>query len=79
MAGGGAVPLSRAICCRPCLPKNLPDEIFARDEKPLAVVSLGCHASSDPLGVRCEPNANSFISGFTDSVRVFSAVDTQYV
>ena len=24
MAGGGLVPLSKAICCRPCLPSELP-------------------------------------------------------
>jgi hypothetical protein len=83
VAGGGAVPLSRAICCRPCLPTDLPDDspIFDDGDRPLALVSMGCHASTDPLGVRCEAdntNANSFVSGFTSSVQVFSAVDTQY-
>ena len=83
VAGGGAVPLSRAICCRPCLPADLPDDspIFDDSDRPLALVSMGCHASTDPLGVRCEADntgANSFISGFTSSVHVFSSVDTQY-
>lgn len=80
VAGGGAVPLSHAVCCRPCVPDadDLPEGMDS-DDPPVAVVSLGCHASTDPLGVRCEAEpANSFVSGFTDSVHVFSAVDTQY-
>lgn len=83
VAGGGSVPLSRAICCRPCLPADLPDDspIFDNADQPVALVSMGCHTSTDPLGVRCEAddtNAHSFVSGFTSSVRVFSSVDTQY-
>jgi len=83
VAGGGAVPLSHAICCRPCIPADLPDDssIFDESDRPLALVSMGCHTSTDPLGVRCEADntdANSFVSGFTSSVHVFSSVDTQY-
>jgi len=72
------VPLSRAICCRPCLPSSLPPDEDDRSQTPLAVVSLGCHASIDTLGVRCEQSAGSFVSGFTDAVRVFTAADTVY-
>lgn len=77
VAGGGSVPLSRAVCCRPCLPTELPDGM-ADDDAPLAVVSMGCHTSTDPLGVRCEATGDSFVSGFTDAVRVFTSVDTRY-
>ena len=77
VAGGGSVPLSRAVCCRPCLPTDLPDGM-AVDDAPLAVVSMGCHTSTDPLGVRCEAEGRSFVSGFTDAVRVFTSVDTRY-
>lgn len=51
---------------------------MADDDAPLAVVSLGCHTSTDPLGVRCEATGDSFVSGFTDAVRVFTSVDTRY-
>jgi hypothetical protein len=40
VVGGQPVPLSRAICCRPCH-----DDDYKDDE---LVVSVGCHASSDP-------------------------------
>ena len=71
LAGGGAVPLSRAVCCRPCMPKekDLPDGM---DGAPLGVVSIGCHASVDGVPVRCEEKSNSFVSGFTNSMRVFA-------
>lgn len=114
VAGGGAVPLSRAICCRPCIPDELPDRLKSNNnnknmvtntspfdtqnggygdpdnddddhderskdaDRPLAIISLGCHPSSDALGIRCESSGRSFVSGFTDAVRVFTAVDTLY-
>ena len=77
VAGGGAVPLSAAICCRPCLPDSLtppdPSERVPAGQRPLAVVSLGCHASTDALGLRCEAGAASFVAGFIDAVHVFAA------
>lgn len=73
VAGGGAVPLSRAMCCRPCLPSSIEGE-----KGPVAVVSLGCHRSTDPLGVKCEADGGSFVSGFTEADRVFTSADTLY-
>lgn len=81
MAGGGTVPLSHAVCCRPCLPQELPSDPSGRvpdGEKALGVVSLGCHASTDELPVRCEGNGRSFATGFSESVRVFTTSDTYY-
>ena len=52
VAGGGYVPLSHAICCRPCLPEELPPDPSGRipaGSKPLAIISLGCHSSTDVL------------------------------
>jgi syndecan 1 len=76
VAGGGYVPLSHAICCRPCLPKELPPDPSGRipegQAHPLAVISLGCHGSTDELGTRCEQNAGSFVAGFSEAVKVFT-------
>lgn len=51
LAGGGMVPLSRAICCRPCLPKRLPPQLAALNGHDnvtiaVAIVSIGCHKSA---------------------------------
>jgi hypothetical protein len=51
LAGGGLVPLSRAICCRPCLPKHLPPELSSLHgndnvSTAVAIVSIGCHKSA---------------------------------
>eukprot|EP00890_Picochlorum_soloecismus_P001611 jgi/Picsp_1/2450/NSC_05911-R1_protein len=71
VAGGDAVPLSKAMCCRPCMPSDgwVPTGV---DGAALGVVSIGCHASSDKVPVRCEEHSNAFVSGFTNAVRVFS-------
>ena len=109
VAGGGTVPLSRAICCRPCLPRELADALseesatrtsgvarhlaskrrvgddavaqmvssivkvsaralppglvtaLASGSRPVSVVSLGCHGSTDALPLRCEATADSFV------------------
>eukprot|EP00887_Chlorella_sp_A99_P004577 scaffold4.g4577.t1 len=83
VAGGGYVPLSHAICCRPCLPAELPPDPSGRipsGQAPLAVFSLACHASTDELLSRCEqgPTAGSFVSGFSEAIKVFSTPDTFY-
>ena len=71
---------SRAICCRPCLPSELPPDPSGRipaAEAPLAIVSLGCHASTDPLSSRCEAQAGSFVAGFSEAVKVFATPGQQ--
>lgn len=77
VAGGGAVPLSRAMCCRPCLPSSIQDGKEG-NVNPVAVVSLGCHRSTDPLGVKCEADGGSFVAGFTEADRVFTSAETLY-
>jgi len=61
------VPLSRAVCCRPCLPATLPDSggALPAGARAVAVVSIGCHGSSAPgaAALRCEAAGNSFVSG----------------
>lgn len=82
VAGGGYVPLSHAICCRPCLPSELPPDPSGRipgGQAPLALISLGCHASTDRvLPTRCEGRAGSFVSGYSEAIKVFSSPDTYY-
>lgn len=82
VAGGGYVPLSHAICCRPCLPSELPSDPSGRipgGQAPLALISLGCHASTDRvLPTRCEERAGSFVSGYSEAIKVFSSPDTFY-
>ncbi len=49
LAGGGLVPLSHAVCCRPCLPQSLPEDptgVIPANDSAVAVVSIGCHAST---------------------------------
>ena len=49
LIGGGVVPLSHALCCRPCLPAGLPGDSIQGigvNDTALAIVSLGCHASA---------------------------------
>ncbi len=70
------MPLSRAICCKPCR-----KGVKAQDD---VVVSLGCHASSDPVSAfRCEQSksgqeATSFAVGFTSASRVFAPGEAAY-
>ncbi|KAL6770310.1 hypothetical protein ACKKBG_A34460 [Auxenochlorella protothecoides x Auxenochlorella symbiontica] len=81
IAGSGTVPLSHAICCRPCLPSELPPDSSGRipsGEKPVAVVSLACHVSTDETPGHCEVAGSSLVAGFSESVQVFSAADTNY-
>jgi hypothetical protein len=61
------VPLSRAICCRPCLPGELPKVSQLKDPaaKAVAIVSVGCHASSGKQykALQCEQEGSSFVTG----------------
>ncbi len=63
------MPLSHAICCRPCLPETLPDSggALPPGARAVAVVSIGCHGSSGEgsAALRCEAAGNSFVSGTT--------------
>ena len=82
LTGGGLVPLSRARCCRPCLPAELPDSggQISPGSQPVAVVSIGCHTSSG-LGsdsLKCEPQGSSFVTGFTQAVRVSNSANYFY-
>lgn len=68
IAGSGTVPLSHAICCRPCLPSELPPDSSGRipsGEKPVAVVSLACHVSTDETPGHCEVAGSSLVAGVT--------------
>ena len=67
LSGGGLVPLSHAICCRPCLPEELPQlsVAIAADDRAVAIMSIGCHASrgAGPATLMCEDGSNSVVSG----------------
>lgn len=82
VSGGGYVPLSHAICCRPCLPQELPPDPSGQrpaGEVPVAVISLGCHPSTDrDLSTRCELSGSSLVSGYSEAVKVFTMADTAY-
>ena len=84
MAGGQPVPLSRAVCCRPCSHADQTDEADV-------IVSVGCHTSSDSRSAfRCErrpdgggpdgefADPNSFVVGFTSASRVFAPGEPAY-
>ncbi|PNW87122.1 hypothetical protein CHLRE_02g110000v5 [Chlamydomonas reinhardtii] len=86
MGGGGLVPLSRAICCRPCLPGELPrppsemHRLGNGTARPVAVVSIGCHPSSGRQyrALSCEQSGGSFVTGFSQAERVNSAAYDEY-
>lgn len=83
LSGGGLVPLSHAICCRPCLPDELPPQLaqdVGEDNKPVAVVSTGCHPSTNPLPqkLRCEFSGGNMIQGFSEALAVSAVVDKFY-
>ncbi len=43
------MPLSHAVCCRPCLPDELPAEaaaVLPPNTTAVSIVSIGCHPSS---------------------------------
>ena len=67
LSGGGLVPLSHAICCRLCMPDELPptQARISEDDKAVAIMSMGCHASSGsgPFALQCEPRGNSIVTG----------------
>uniref|UniRef100_A0A061RUP8 RING-type domain-containing protein n=1 Tax=Tetraselmis sp. GSL018 TaxID=582737 RepID=A0A061RUP8_9CHLO len=86
IAGGGAVPLSRALCCRLGFPGNVTSEslpdVPLTPAKPVAVVSFGCHPSTATGGkqVMCEEGgkSQSMLSGFGTAIGVGLRLDTYY-
>lgn len=82
LTGGGVVPLSRARCCRPCLPTEVPDSLGQPNADPqgVAIVSIGCHKSTGQgsEALKCEPQGSSFVTGFTQAIRVSNAASYYY-
>lgn len=84
LTGSGVVPLSRARCCRPCLPSQLPDSLGQLDPhldpQGVAIVSIGCHRSTGQgsEALKCEPQGSSFVTGFTEAIRVSNAANYYY-
>lgn len=83
MAGGGSVPLSHAICCRHCLPEELPPDLAQQvgvDNKPIAILSYGPHQSTNPLPqkLRCEVAGGNMVHGFEEALAVSATVDKYY-
>jgi len=86
IAGGGVVPLSRALCCKLDIPGNVTSEgqpdIPLTPSKPVAVVSFGCHLSTADTGlqVMCEATgkSNSFLTGFRTAGMVQGALGLRF-
>lgn len=61
------MPLSHAICCRPCLPADLQalNAQISPEDKAVAIMSIGCHSSSGagPSTLHCEAGGNSIVAG----------------
>jgi len=72
--GGGTVPLSPAICCRPCMPTDKHHD----EDQPVAIISVGCHTSTSHPALHCEQQGSSFVTGFTEAVRVFASADDSF-
>ena len=74
MHGGGQVPLSRAKCCRICVPDTISADTTALmppDANATAVISVGCHSSTTQASVTCEADpATAFVTGFQHAVLV---------
>ena len=68
------MPLSRAKCCRICVPESISSEtskLMPAGANATAVVSVGCHASTTKASVTCEDDpATTFVTGFQHSVLV---------
>eukprot|EP00238_Polyblepharides_amylifera_P000174 CAMPEP_0196572354 /NCGR_PEP_ID=MMETSP1081-20130531/2423_1 /TAXON_ID=36882 /ORGANISM="Pyramimonas amylifera, Strain CCMP720" /LENGTH=421 /DNA_ID=CAMNT_0041889653 /DNA_START=21 /DNA_END=1286 /DNA_ORIENTATION=+ len=62
------LPLSPAICCRPCLPETYTGDLSER-EHPVAVVTTTCQTSSSKNQEQCgEDTAGEFLQGFEQVV-----------
>ena len=85
MAGGGIVPLSRAVCCRPCIhdipPSALSPAPNGEDNTPIAVISHGCHEvapQSQDGPIACnqqDAHPHYFLAGFASAAPLrYSAI-----
>lgn len=76
------MPLSRAKCCRLCLPDKISPEISAlmpAGATGTAIISVGCHASTTKAQVACETSpATTFVSGFQHAVLVPSLASATF-
>ena len=83
LSGGGLVPLSHAICCRLCMPDELPptQAPISEDDKAVAIMSMGCHASSGsgPFALQCEPRGNSIVTGGLPYLHSYGAWPLRHV
>lgn len=78
--GGGRVPLSKAKCCRLCLPdeENTPKALPA-GENVTALISVGCHSSTAKSKVSCESEpTTTFATGFQKAILVPSLASATF-
>lgn len=81
VVGGGAVPLNHAVCCRPCLPAELPPDSSGRippGQRPVAVLSMACHVSTGTPMSLCEAGGAGVVAGYAESVHVLAAAETEF-
>eukprot|EP00239_Pterosperma_sp_CCMP1384_P001257 CAMPEP_0197847322 /NCGR_PEP_ID=MMETSP1438-20131217/5710_1 /TAXON_ID=1461541 /ORGANISM="Pterosperma sp., Strain CCMP1384" /LENGTH=503 /DNA_ID=CAMNT_0043459205 /DNA_START=436 /DNA_END=1948 /DNA_ORIENTATION=+ len=61
-----SLPLSPAICCRPCLPEHLAD-----GEKAVGVMNMNCAEATGNSGSSCAADDKSFLTGFNNAAVVY--------
>jgi hypothetical protein len=80
--GGGRVPLSKAKCCRLCLPDELTpvqQQVLPPDANFTAVISIGCHVSTAKSKVSCEADpTTTFATGFQKAILVPSLASATF-
>ena len=76
------MPLSSAKCCRICVPQSISEATSAlmpAGTTPTAVVSVGCHSSTDKAQVTCESHpGTTFVTGFQHAVHVPTLASITY-
>ena len=48
------------------------------EDHPVAIISVGCHTSTSHPALHCEQQGSSFVTGFTEAVRVFASADESF-